>query len=131
MFWRSNNKNKAAWAMRWVSPGIMIGHEGDANGWISYRNAVIRAAGNHVRSPDLYDELSGQTADDGTCFDLTTPGSSREPLAGSAVAPRMLGQESQEPRVSPSVDPVDVRDSSVRPRDELATPPGKRSRRQG
>ena len=27
----------------------MIGHEGLANVWISHRNAVVKAAGNHVR----------------------------------------------------------------------------------
>ena len=100
MCWRGNSKKKAAWAMRWGGPGIVIGHEGDANVWMSYRNAVIKAAGNHVRMveieeqvpwQDLYDELSGQTADDGTFYDFTTPGSSREPLAGPAVPTRMLG----------------------------------------
>ena len=118
----------------------MFGHEGDANVWISYRNTVIKAAGNHVRMAefedqvpwhDLYDEHSGQTADDGTFYDLTTPGSSRELLAGPAVPPRMPGQGFQEPpRVLPSVDPVDMRDSSVRPRDDIAAPSGKSSRRE-
>ena len=80
---------------------------------------------------DLYDELSGQTADDDdTFYELTSPGSSREPLAGPAVPPRMPGQGFQEPpRVLPSFDPVDMRDSSVRPRDDIAAPWSKRSRR--
>ena len=30
-------------------PGIVIGHEGRANVWINQRNAVVKAAGNHVR----------------------------------------------------------------------------------
>ena len=121
--WRGNNKKKAAWAMRWVGPGIMTGHEGDANVWMA-------EFGKQVPWHDLYDELSGQTADDGTFYDLTSPGSSREPLAGPAVPPRMPGQGFQEPpRVLPSVDPVDMRDSSVQLRDDIAAPSGKRSRR--
>ena len=39
MYWRGNNKPKSQW----------IGHEGLANVWISHRNAVVKATGNHVR----------------------------------------------------------------------------------
>ena len=67
MYWRGNNKRKSQWSMRWLGPGIVIGHEGRANVWISHRNAVVKAAGNHVRLAeveeqlpwhDLYDSLS-------------------------------------------------------------------------
>ena len=49
MCWRGNNTRKSQWSMRWLGPGIVIGHEGLANVWISHRNAVVKAAGNHVR----------------------------------------------------------------------------------
>ena len=67
MYWRGNNKRKSQWSMRWLGPGIVIGHEGRANVWISHRNAVVKAGGNHVRLAeveeqlpwhDLYDSLS-------------------------------------------------------------------------
>ena len=111
MFWRGNNKNKRQWAMRWVGPGIIIGHEGDSNVWISYRNTVIKAAGNHVRSAefeeqvpwhDLFDQLA---ALDGTenhdYYDMTPPGNSRDAksdgrtLPPPAVPPRMPGHQAQ------------------------------------
>ena len=44
MYWRGNNKRKSQWSMRWLGPGIVIGHEGLANVWISHRNAVVKAA---------------------------------------------------------------------------------------
>ena len=49
MYWGGNNKRKSQLSMRWLDPGIVIGHEGLANVWISHRNAVFKAAGNHVR----------------------------------------------------------------------------------
>ena len=72
--------------MRWLGPGIVIGHEGLANVWISHRNAVVKAAGNHVRLAeaeeqlpwhDFYDSLrdTGEQA----YFDLCPPGASRDP----------------------------------------------------
>ena len=53
MYWRGNNKRKSQWSMRWLGPGIVIGHEGRANVWISHRNAVVKAAGNHVRLAEV------------------------------------------------------------------------------
>ena len=61
--------------------GIVIGHEGRANVWISHRNAVVKAGGNHVRLAeveeqlpwhDLYDSL--RETDEQTYFDLSPPG---------------------------------------------------------
>ena len=49
MYWRGNNKRKSQWSMRWLGSRIVIGHESRANVWISHRNAVVKAAGNHVR----------------------------------------------------------------------------------
>ena len=75
--------------MRWFGPGIVIGHEGRANVWISHRNAVVKAAGNHVRLAeaeeqlpwhDLYDSL--RETDEQTYFDLSPPGVSRDPQYG-------------------------------------------------
>ena len=54
--------------------------------WISHRNAVVKAAGNHVRLAeveeqlpwhDLYDSL--RDTDEQTYFDLRPPGASRDP----------------------------------------------------
>ena len=36
MYWRGNNKRKSQRSMRWLGPGIVIGHEGRANVWISH-----------------------------------------------------------------------------------------------
>ena len=89
MYWRGNNKRKSQWSMRWSGPGIVIGHEGPANVWISHRNAVVKAAGNHVRLAeveeqlpwhDLYDSL--RETDEQTYFDLSPPGVSRDPQYG-------------------------------------------------
>ena len=89
MYWRENNKRKSRWSMGWLGPGIVIGHEGRANVRISHRNAVVKAAGNHVRLAeveehlprhDLYDSL-GDT-DEQTYFDLCPPGASRDPQYG-------------------------------------------------
>ena len=80
--------------MRWLGPGIVIGHEGLANVWISHRNAVVKAAGNHVRLAeakeqlpwhDLYDSLrdTGEQA----YFDLCPPGAYRDPRCeGSPIS---------------------------------------------
>ena len=57
MYWRGNNKRKSHWSMRWLGPGIVIGHEGRANKWISHRNAVVKAAGNHVRLTEVEEQL--------------------------------------------------------------------------
>ena len=43
--------------MRWLGPGIVIGHEGGASVWISHRNAVVKAAGNHVRLAEVEEQL--------------------------------------------------------------------------
>ena len=57
MYWRGNNKRKSQWSMRWLGPGTVIGHEGRANVWISHRNAVVKAAGNHVRLAEVEEQL--------------------------------------------------------------------------
>ena len=84
MYWRGNNKRKSQWSRRWLGPGIVIGHEGRAIVWISHRNAVVKAAGNHVRLAeawhDLYDSL--RDTDEETYFDLSPPGVSRDPQYG-------------------------------------------------
>ena len=63
--------------------------QGRANVWISHRNAVVKAAGNHVRRAeveeqlpwhDLYDSL--RETDEQTYFDLCPPGVSRDPQYG-------------------------------------------------
>ena len=73
MFWRGKTT---------LGPGIVIGHEV----WISHRNAVVKAAGNHVRHAeveeqlpwhDLYDSL--RETDEQTYFDLSPHGVSRDP----------------------------------------------------
>ena len=57
--------------------------------WISHRNAVVKAAGNHVRLAeveeqlpwhDLYDSL--RETDEQTYFDLSPPGVSCDPQYG-------------------------------------------------
>ena len=69
----------------WVQE-LSFGHEGLANVWISHRNAVVEAAGNHVRLAeveeqlpwhDLYDPL--RDTGEQTYFDLCPPGASRDP----------------------------------------------------
>ena len=105
MFWRGSNKKKAQWIMRWVGPGVVIGHEGDTNVWISYRNTVIKAAGNHVRSAEfeeripwhsLYDQLAALDGGNQDYFDLTTPGSSRDARSeGLLPPPAVPGQPAQ------------------------------------
>ena len=89
MYWRGNNNRMSQWSMRWLGPGIVIGHEGRANVWISHRNAVVKAAGNHVRLAeveeqlpwhDLYDSL--RETDEQTYFDLSPPGVCRDPQYG-------------------------------------------------
>ena len=86
MYWRRNNKRKSQWSMRCLDPGLVIGHEGLANVWISHRNVVVKAAGNHIRLAeveeqlpwhDLYDSL--RDTDEHTYFDLCPPGASRDP----------------------------------------------------
>ena len=57
MYWRGNNKRKSQWSLRWLGPGIVIRHEGRANVWISHRNAVIKAAGKHVRLAEVEEQL--------------------------------------------------------------------------
>ena len=93
MYWRGNNKRKSRWSMRWSGPGIVIGHEGRANVRISHSNAVVKAAGNHVRLAeleeqlpwhDLYDSL--RDIDEQTYFDLCTPGATRDPQYGNPSA---------------------------------------------
>ena len=75
---------------RLLGPGIAIGHEGLANVWTSHRDAVVKAAGNHVRLAeveeqlpwhDLYDSL--RDTDEQTYFDLCPPGASRDPQCES------------------------------------------------
>ena len=73
MYWRGNNMRKSQWSMRWLGPGIVIGHHGRANMWISHRNAVVKAAGNHVRLAEVEEQLPW------TYFDLCPPGASRDP----------------------------------------------------
>ena len=98
-------------------PGIVIGHEGRANVWISHRNAVVKAAGNHVRLAeveehlpwhDLYDSL--RDTDEQTYFDLSPSGVSRDPQYGG-------------PSTSSDVPmtPVPVKDESMR--DAIANEP--------
>ena len=89
MYWRGNNKRKSQWSMRWLGPGIVIGHEGRANTWISHRNAVVKAAGNHVRLAEVEEQLpwhdlydSPRDTDEQTYFDLCPPGVSRDPQYG-------------------------------------------------
>ena len=89
MYWRGNNKRKSQWSMRWLGPGIVIGHEGRANVWISHRNTVVKAAGNHVRLAEVEEQLpwhdlydSFRDTDEETYFDLCPPGVSRDPQYG-------------------------------------------------
>ena len=86
MYWRGNNKRKSQWSMRWLDPGIVIGHEGRANVWISHRNAVVKAAGKHVRLAEVEEQLpwhdlydSPRDTDEQTYFDLSPPAVSRDP----------------------------------------------------
>ena len=69
--------------------GLSLGHEGRAIVWISHRNVVVKAAGNHVRLAeveeqlpwhDLYDSL--RETDEQTYIDLSPPGVSRDPQYG-------------------------------------------------
>ena len=71
--------------MRWLGPGIVIGHEGLANEWISGRNAVVSAAGNHVRLAEVEEQLpwhdlydSRRDTGEQTHFDLCPPGPFRD-----------------------------------------------------
>ena len=85
MYWRGNNKRKRKWSMRWLGPGIVFGHEGLANVWISHRNAVVKAAGNRVRLAEMEEQLpwhdlhdSLRDTDEQTYVDLCPPGASRD-----------------------------------------------------
>ena len=89
MYWRGNNKRKSQWSMRWLGPGIVMAHEGRANVWISHRNAVVEAAGNHGRLAeveeqlpwhDIYDSLRGTVGQ--TYLALCPLGVSRDPQYG-------------------------------------------------
>ena len=76
MYWRGNS-------MRWLGPGIVIGHEGRA--WSSHRNAVVKAAGNHVRLAEVEEQLPWHDLYDslrGTDEQLSPPGVSRDPQYG-------------------------------------------------
>ena len=86
IYWRGNKKSKSQWSMRWLGLGIVIGHEGLANVWTSHRNAVVKAAGNHIRLAeaeeqlpwyDLYDSL--RDTSEQAYFDLCPSGASRDP----------------------------------------------------
>ena len=86
MHWRGNNKRKSQWSMRWLGPGIVLGHEGRANVWIGHRNPVVKAAGNHVRLAEVEEQLprhdlhdSLRDTDEQTYFDLCPLGVSRDP----------------------------------------------------
>ena len=75
--------------MRWLGPGIVIGHQGRANMWISHRNAVVKAAGNHVPLAEVEEQLpwhdlcdSPRDTDEQIYFDLCPPGVSRDPQYG-------------------------------------------------
>ena len=75
--------------MRWLGPGIVIRHEGRANVWISHRNAVVKAAGNHVRLAEVEEQLPwhdlyNSLTDEQTYFDLSPPGVSRDPQYGGS-----------------------------------------------
>ena len=90
MYWRGDNKRKSQWSMRWLGPGIVIGHEGRANVWISHRNAVVKAAGSHVRLAEVEEQLpwhdlhdSLRDTDEQTYFDLCLRGASRDPQYGN------------------------------------------------
>ena len=64
--------------MRWLGPGIIIGHEGLAN--VSLRNAVFQAAGNRVRFAEVEEQLpSLRDTENQAYFDLCPPGASRDP----------------------------------------------------
>ena len=93
MYWRGNNKRKSQWSMRWLGPGIVMGHERRANVWISHRNAVVKAAGNHVRLAEVDEQLpwhdlydSRRDTDEQTYFDLCPPGVSRDPHGGPSTS---------------------------------------------
>ena len=84
MAWEQQAKESVVDAL--VGPGIVIGHEGRSNVWISHRNVDVKAAGNHVllaeveeQLPwhDLYDSL--RETREQTYLDLSPPGVSRDP----------------------------------------------------
>ena len=54
--WGEYLKRKSLWVMRWVGPGIVIGHEGDPSVWTSYRKTVVKAS-NHVRGAELEEQV--------------------------------------------------------------------------
>ena len=89
MAWEQQAKESVADAL---GPELVVGHEGRANVWISHRNAVVKAAGNHVRLAeveeqlpwhDLYDSLRDT---DETYVDLCPPGVSREQYGGPSTS---------------------------------------------
>ena len=57
--------------------------------WISHRQAVVKAAGNHVRLAEVEEQLpwhlydSLRDTDEQTCCDLCPPGASRDPQYGN------------------------------------------------
>ena len=58
MYWRGNNKRKSQWSMRWLGPGIVIGHEGRAKR--VDQSSQCRCQGsmeNHVRLAEVEEQL--------------------------------------------------------------------------
>ena len=87
---------KTQWSMRWLGPGIVVGHEGRANVWMSRRNVVVKAAGNHVRLAEVEEQLpwhdlhdSLRETDEQTYFDLSPPGVSRDRQFGGPSPSQM------------------------------------------
>ena len=72
-----------------MGPVIVVGHEGLVIVWISHRNAVVKATGNHVRLAEVEEQLpwhvlcdSLRDTDEQTYSDLCPPGASRDPQYG-------------------------------------------------
>ena len=94
MYWRATSERVSGRCVGWVQ-GLSLGHEGRANVWISHRNAVVKAAGDHGRLAeveaqlawhDLHDSL--RDTDEQTYFDLSPPGVSRDPQYGGPSTSR-------------------------------------------
>ena len=86
MYWRGNNKRKSQWSMRWLGPGIVIGHEGLANVWIRHRNAVVKAAGKSLSTCEWKNNFRGRisttpfvTQMNRHILTSVRPGASRDP----------------------------------------------------
>ena len=95
---------------------------GLANVWISHQNAVVKAAGNHVRLAEVEEQLpwddihnSLRDTDEQTYFDFCPPGASRDPQhegpstsSDAPVTPTPVADESRPDAIAGEPDTSEI-----------------------